>query len=591
MADTTYAIYPAIGIARVGSSDDFYIGPESAAGLPINPDGSPFAPENFRDGKGELKRQAARFHIYRTHPDGSSEPVTLDDEEVAEIRWTVHLANKKPIWYDFQTNLGEDGYASNHALRNPQVSDPLERQRMITDPGPRTVCGPDQSAEFDRASTPDGDQRFPPAGIKPYSIDTLGGLRTDGKGRLLVLGGHGRSGALEGYETITTYANNNGWFDDTSDGPVSATIVLKDGDTLEVEPAWVLVTPPSYAPEVLNLVSLYDTIFDMVVRKMGGRPDIFADGLWNKGEWGYLPSFERDIKPILMRGQTYPWVVAIPPKPHRFDLAMLGDPSPGMNGMRRRIVDYLRAPGDDNTLISSSSGGTMMPYLAGDASIGPDTKTPSKFLRLTDTQYFMLEQWANGWFTGGEERSSHDGEALTRAVLENCVGGAFSPGIEMTWVSRLVALYRAPFRIHPRAEVPYPLSLGWDFAAGMEPGDVTKLMAVPWQADFNECSAQPVLGRTVWWWPAQRPSFVYRKLKADAKPRETIWESVAAKEIEQIPWIGSDYNMNASNFIAFADDIEMVHKWKDLGFIYNEGDEQTPLFVEVARLLPYPGEG
>src|SRR5258708_24188832 len=34
----------------------------------------------------------------------------------------------------------------------------------------------------------------------------------------------------------------------------------------------------------------------------------------------------------------------------------------------------------------------------------------------------------------------------------------------------------------------------------VEPGDVTKWMAVPWQADFYECNTH--------WWPAQRPDDV-----------------------------------------------------------------------------------
>src|SRR5258706_14587410 len=33
-----------------------------------------------------------------------------------------------------------------------------------------------------------------------------------------------------------------------------------------------------------------------------------------------------------------------------------------------------------------------------------------------------------------------------------------------------------------------------DFASGLQPGDLTKYMSVPWQADFNECSTQPVDG-------------------------------------------------------------------------------------------------
>jgi len=43
-----------------------------------------------------------------------------------------------------------------------------------------------------------------------------------------------------------------GPYDDTSDGPVSATVVLNDGTTVQVvDNAWVLVAPPKFAPAAL----------------------------------------------------------------------------------------------------------------------------------------------------------------------------------------------------------------------------------------------------------------------------------------------------------------------------------------------------
>lgn len=592
MKQHQYAIYPALGIARVGTSEEFYIAPEAANALPTNVDGKPFAASDFRDAQKRLKRQAARFSVHQLASDGSTTPAKIGHDDIAGICWTVHLANKKPIWYDFQTNQGEDGYASNHPLRNAQITDPQARTALITDPGARSVQEPGEHRRFDRDTTPDGDKRFPPQDIIPFAIDTLGDMQMTEAGELLVVGGHGHSGSDEQHNKITTYANNDGWYDDTSDGPVTAVVVLKDGTRIVATSAWVIAGPPAYAPQIANLVTLYDTIFDVVVRSMNGHPEIYENGIWKSGAAGFKPHFETHIKPILDRGQTYPWVVAIPPKPHCFDIAMLADNRSGMRGMRQRIVDYLRAPGDENTLVSSTTGATMMPYLAGDASIGPADKTPSKFLRLTDTQYFMLQQWADGHFTSGPDTAPKQsaGDAITQGVLENCVGGAFSPGIEMTWVSRLSQIYSGPFRIRVKDRIDYPLSLGWQPEMGLEPGDVTKFMAIPWQADFNECSAQPVAGRTVWWWPAQRPLFVYHKLKNDIEPKKTIWDMVAAGDIKQVPWVGTDYNMGADNFVSFASDNEMVEKWMDMGFIINEGDGDTPLFVEVERTLERPTE-
>ena len=52
------AIYPSIGVARVGNSPtEWYLGPEVPDPLPL-PAGS------YRDNTGALKREAARFRIY-----------------------------------------------------------------------------------------------------------------------------------------------------------------------------------------------------------------------------------------------------------------------------------------------------------------------------------------------------------------------------------------------------------------------------------------------------------------------------------------------------------------------------------------------
>ena len=602
MAETVYSIYPAIGVARVGNAPtEFYIGPETYRGLPILPDRSEagFQPSDFRDADGLLRRQAARFRIFRSRPGEPPEEVTLDTPGVAEIRWSVHLANKKASWYTFQTYLGEHGYASNHSLRNPKQTTQAERLKLIIDPGPRQIAGrdaggPSAPVEFSRTTIPAGYKggSFPPTTMRPYRIDTLGALRTDAKGRLLVLGGLGHAGSTIDPPTIQEYANNDGWFDDTADGPVTATVILKDETAaITVKPAWVLVGPPAYAPQIPNLVTLYDTIFDVVVRCQQAHPEIYANGFWQSGPNGYKPSFENEIKPIFERAMGYPWVTAIPPKPHSFDLGKLGDPDLKLNQFRQYYLGALRAPGFQNQRIGAS-GVTMMPYLAGDDCLGPGSSeaspaslATSKYLTLTETQYFFLQQWADGHFATVKGPAPHPGDQLTRAVLENCVGGAFSPGIEMTWISRNPAIYSEPFRIRVRSISSGPLSLGFDPAAGMEPGDICRYMAVPWQADFNECSSQPIDGRIFWWWPAQRPEFVYLK----PEPRMGAVAAEPSPETGvQAPWIGTDYDQTASNYISFADDLEMVKRWDQLGFVYNIGTQNKPHFVEVERRLPRP---
>lgn len=82
----SYEIHPTIGFARIGNSSGFFVGPE-----PDQP-----APAAYRDQEGIL-RQAARFRIYRVERDAAGAVTSASEvtEGVADIEWTVHLANRK----------------------------------------------------------------------------------------------------------------------------------------------------------------------------------------------------------------------------------------------------------------------------------------------------------------------------------------------------------------------------------------------------------------------------------------------------------------------------------------------------------------
>jgi hypothetical protein len=166
---------------------------------------------------------------------------------------------------------------------------------------------------------------------------------------------------------------------------------------------------------------------------------------------------------------------------------------------------------------------------------------PSKFLRLTDTMLFLLKQWADGLFIdetseGIEPGPMHPGPgaALDRGALAAALGGAFCPGAEAGWIMRNPAIYSAAYRIKPSQWSQGELSQpdGADLKDGLEPGDVTKYSALPWQSDFNECTNQPIdityrdwndtkpdsVGDPVaqayqltYWWPVHRP-FIFNGL-------------------------------------------------------------------------------
>jgi hypothetical protein len=828
---TTYRIHPGIGIARLGNSpDEFYISPEAPAELPtecdtrgnprLSPDGLRELPvTTFKDARGRVKRQAARFQIWaydEESPEGR--PLELGDPVsgggnggvLVDIQWRVYLANKKASWYEFRQLEGEHGYAPDHPRRNAGITSDEARQRLIIDPGPRVVDARGRrQASFDRK---DGGTvyapTFPPA-LTPDSIETLGEIRTDDAGRLLVLGGHGHSGSFKadgfGQPRIDTYANNDGWFDDTSDGPVTARLVLYSalvGQTRYVDvemPAWVIVGYPAYVPEILDMVTMEDVVYDLAVRWFASRPDLYgtagtfddpqeidptdakALAAWRAGrlEWNpdYKPWFYRDIWPILFRADQFtyltnvlgqsnyphnqskrgtfdPFKLSVPPtvdrqgaqrcegeclaKQESGDLflatlapvleavasgarvesaeegpaerglaegALAGlrdavaastrmDPAQAEQALdqaaegllaalrprvpddvhqqlhkavfehlrkhktgellaqcRRRcpeahtrdpyrsvrqyLFDLVRQPGEENhfRLSDKASSRThnlpLMPLLAGDNPIS--NALPSKFLRLTDFQYYLLRQWARGLFFNEEMEgwakpdpwrpyagwTNRTGRELDRGVLSNILGGAFCPGGEVGWVLRNPAVYAEPYRLKADPEfssfrqtaaqtnanrgqlpdadyesyVDDDLSQDDDFETGLQPGDLTKHMALPWQADFNECSTQdidvtyqewneiyPASGndtlmkreRQVWetlWWPAHRPL--------------QTWEvSSVSNGQPSYRWVDWARGVPQTN----AGDLKMVTEWWRLGFVRQ--NPYLPADVKPTELPP-----
>jgi hypothetical protein len=309
--DTLPKIHPAIGVARLGDStaagtDDVFVGPEIPGVSPQEP---------FKDATGGVKRQAARFRIFEyddANPTDQGKEITAADSSVQSITWTVHLVNKKASWFAFQGTTGEGpaGYPASSPLRNPQVvGDALRLKKLVIDPGPRTVSGTLQGAEFRRGTGGAFAETFPDP-VEGRSIDTLGEIRTDDAGRLFVLGGLGMSIGPSTPTGGLDFANNNGWFDDTLDGPVTASLVFKDGSQPAVAPAWVLVAPPDFAPAVNNIVTMYDVLYDMALRTFNFNTAIFDKNANPPFKAGYQPSWDEEVSPILKRALDYQWVNA-----------------------------------------------------------------------------------------------------------------------------------------------------------------------------------------------------------------------------------------------------------------------------------------
>src|SRR5581483_4451113 len=132
----------------------------------------------------------------------------------------------------------------------------VERGPLRIDPGPRSVGGANANADGgDPAAAFDSGTFF-------GAPVPLGELRTDAAGRLLVFGGTGRSTPAVPGLLATTFANNELWHDDTSDGPVDATVRI-GGRDIPTTGAWVVVAPPNYAPGIQSVVTMYDVMFEV----------------------------------------------------------------------------------------------------------------------------------------------------------------------------------------------------------------------------------------------------------------------------------------------------------------------------------------
>jgi hypothetical protein len=509
----TIKIHPAIGIARLGNSPrGFFVGPE-------RPGVYTPARRGYRDSQGRIKHQAARFRLFGYDKDG-----TLIGEitsQNANITWTVNLANKKAEWIKFQ---GRQSITDQVLRRNPTVTD---RNSLIISPGPRSLNGPSKSASFD-------------TGTFLRTPVHLGDIRTDNYGRLLVLGGFGKSGSPTN-QPLEEFANNDGWYDDVSDGPVTAIIKLNDsGQIIRAVGAWVICAAPKFAPPIENVITLYDTLLQVAVDKLGLQLPS-------------QPSFTNDIYPLLQRAINLKWVsgmVAHPTAHEPEEEAEHVEPHGGVEGPGHSTLPAVIPPpglAEDRETIflklrdpslpgEQPSGESDMPMIHSDF-YPAESNQP-----LTRIQYGNLEKWKDGNFindwTGPQVPSKLITPAgLDRAALESCVGGAFYPGFEAGWMLRDTYEYSEPFRLNP---------------TNLSPGDVTKQMAVPWQADFIECGQEGELA----WWPAQRPDEVF----PEAGGPQSAWtrDLVDSKE-------------------------DMVEHWHRLGFIVKKEMMGDAMYVETER--------
>jgi L-Lysine epsilon oxidase N-terminal/L-lysine epsilon oxidase C-terminal domain len=424
---------------------------------------------------------------------GNETPITqykVDDDQIkrqaARFRlFEVDGGVPRPAQLPAGAAVRRDSGPPANPTRPRLVANPAQ---FLIDPGPRSIAGASASGvKFD-------------TGAYQGRQVPLGELRTDKNQNLLVLGGFGFSSSPTN-QSLPSFYTNPGWHDDTSDGPVTARIRLADGSTIDdITPAWVAVGPPDYAPEIQGVVSLYDIMLQVAIDQLGvPRPNPV--------------SFTRDIFPMLLRTRRYQWVNQ--------------GASPGWETVS-----------DDWPALASTSAASAA-LRGSNAEFVRNIESVLSSFHLTGLQHFQLQEWVAGRFQSdwqGVPQPGHTvtADGMTRAALQSTVGQGFFPGIEAGIIVKDPTLYSVPFDFrldHGQAR----------------PGDLTALMALPWQADFMDCAGN--------WWPSQRPD-IARPVASSANT--LLWARGVTTHLEMVhnfPKLGFiTAQKDAAGNIVFAED-------------------------------------
>lgn len=350
-------IHPGIGLARLGDSDEFFIGPE-APGVVVDPGGSNGpGPKGgtYRDSHSRLKRQAQRYRVYAYDENGKViAELTSKSDSVKSLQWRVHVRNMKAANYAFQGAYLFDP----DQLRNPSIQPgkkPIERDKLIIDPGVHTIGSGQRSPVVMKGDIFEGIEKgFLPGqlrfeGFTPRDISKdvevtykaardieLGQLHLDAEDRLLFVPASGKgecvttpkvalsnpsehvnppNGPDDGKNPLTNqfaYFNVPGWWDDTCGGEIDVTVTLKDGTVISTRDnvksvtdegirnphagAWVISAPPKFSPYMYHVVSIADRVYEAF-------PEAYPYA-------NQKTNFYRDVYPIFANAVNYGWVSA-----------------------------------------------------------------------------------------------------------------------------------------------------------------------------------------------------------------------------------------------------------------------------------------
>ncbi len=574
--------------------------------------------------------------------------------------------------YPVELNANEWGTGTDPA--DVDMSDPARLTKLVIDAGPKTLnSSASGRVEFDDGAcsyiAADGSvapvaypQLWPATNFSTLftpnnsNLGTMGGMETDAQGRLLVVGSPGYAAswmvgennpsgsvdqppawspgtkdepfpppALDQPFPLWSDIDNDGWLDDAGDGPITAALHFSDGSSRVIDvPAWCVCADPAYAPQVRNIVSIWDEVYNAWLRapELALAPDIY-DTTTQQYNTQYEAAFEQDVWTMFRASHLQMFTTdlnakAIGSHQRINDVTASDDPATYLN-----VKNFIRNPntGEGNSL---EVGAPLMPLALGD--------TGGSFLTVTHTQYFFLNQWYAGTYNDSKEALTA-GELLDKNTLSNLLGGRFSPGIDLTFVVRDPYLYNqdwtspsvGSFRIGAKA-LDYSAATSAPFLGvgytpnrteknPVEPGDLCKFMALPWHTDYNSCathlpSPNPAPGdnpaivarnTTLFWsWPAQRPVSVYTYEDYVGNGSAFYAEQRFSVRGTGTQWVAGnpdpEYSVGAESVGRYQDRINIVTHWFDIGVVMQgpaiEGftGDNDDLFLEVESLLTGPSD-
>lgn len=575
------AIYPPIGIARIGNSPDYFLASE-VPGVEPKPE------QGYKDAEGRIKKQAVKFRIYAFDKEGTVLGEVSAKE--ANINWHVHVANVKAAWYEFNNALDIPQAGIPSSYRNSSESD---RSQLAIKPSPKEISGVNikgENFQFD-------DGKFYGEKVN------LGRIETDSEGRVIFVPGDGDAVSIDNAPP-TTFANNEGYHDDTCDGVIRATVEI-NGKTIEAKAAMVAVTPPNFGPGLFGVVTMNDVVQDLFIREMS-YPNPTANGI----------VFYEHIYPILERMTNTQWVnqgfamLFGHNSPSDFTdsefLKLLESPEESSRNVREKVLAWFRDPE------STAYEPQQVPPFYGDG-FGEYQGLAIVDLPITKTQYQRLKKWAKGDFTTGTPQAPKTFEelnlkeqlqALNEAPLEECLGGPFHPGIELTWPMRVKRMWESPYRLKvvekgEDTELNFGPLLSPQIALSENgplsvsgPGALTRWLGVPWQTDeasclsgYNTATYLPLPS----FWAARVPNQV---LSEDGYERMNDEQLNIGQRLKHFDYRQDWLRDLGTQYLSKIN--KMVHQWHQLGIITKSEDEiagshellPQEAWVEKGRPLP-----